>query len=230
MPTNADILWFKTQFGSRIVPAIAGTPLTLDFITAVACQETGDVWPVLCRQGLPEAQILALCVGDTLDASKGRKAFPRDKGDLLSKPNGAQMFAIAHQALVDMAAHIQGYKGVAANPDKFCHAFGIFQRDLQFFLDDPDWFLQQRYAQFAQTLAYCIGELRRGLQRMAWSARASLTNVELAQLGIVYNTGHFDPARGLQQGHFNGTKYYGDSILAYIEQCQGTQAPLAKPA
>ena len=38
-------------------------------VTAFACQETGEIWPALRRQGLPTARILELCVGDTIDAS-----------------------------------------------------------------------------------------------------------------------------------------------------------------
>src|SRR5688572_16793855 len=47
MPDRSDIQWFKTQFQARIAPALAGTPLTVDLLTAIACQETGEVWPLL---------------------------------------------------------------------------------------------------------------------------------------------------------------------------------------
>ena len=74
-------------------------------------------------------QVVALCVGDTLDSDKGREAFPKTKADLLSKPNGEAMFEIARQALLDMAQHVPGFKGVVANPNKFCHGYGVFQYD-----------------------------------------------------------------------------------------------------
>ena len=145
MPNAKDVLWFKTQFQAQIEPAIAGSPLTVDFIVAVACQETGDIWPVLRKKSLATDQILALCVGDTLDSDKGRKAFPKTKTELLTEPQGDEMFEIAHQALVDMAVHIVGYQGAASRPNKFCHGFGLFQLDLQFFRDDPEYFLNQDY-------------------------------------------------------------------------------------
>ena len=69
-------------------------------------------------------------------------------------------------ALKDMATYITGYHDAVANPKKFCHGFGDFQRDLQFFKDDPDYFLQRRYENFANTLAHCLGELRRGLRKL----------------------------------------------------------------
>ena len=108
MPNAEDILWFKQQFGEKIIAAIKELPFSEDMITAIACQETGEVWPVLRRRQLPVDKILELCVGDTLDANKGRSAFPKTKDDLLSKPQGAQMFTIARQALVDMAQYITG--------------------------------------------------------------------------------------------------------------------------
>ena len=42
--------------------------------TALACQETGEVWPILRKKDLSVDRILELCVGDTLDS---RSAFPR---------------------------------------------------------------------------------------------------------------------------------------------------------
>ena len=71
------------------------------------------------------------------------------------------MFEIARQGLVDMAAYIPAYRGAAARPDKFCHGFGIFQLDLQFFKTEPDYFLSRRYADFDAALARCVGELSR---------------------------------------------------------------------
>src|SRR5207244_3077271 len=89
-----------------------------------------------------------------------RGAFPLNKADLLSQPNGAEMFGVARQALVDMAEFIPSYRKAAQRPNKFCHGFGIFQFDLQFFKQEPDYFLQKRYADFGECLAKCISELR----------------------------------------------------------------------
>ena len=88
MPNAQDAFWFKSQFQPQIEAAIAGTPFSVDMITAVACQETGGIWPRLRRQGLPTARILELCVGDTIDASPtggGRRAFPQNKAELKNR-------------------------------------------------------------------------------------------------------------------------------------------------
>ncbi|MBD9426197.1 hypothetical protein IB232_12755 [Pseudomonas sp. PDM15] len=218
MPDAAAIAWFKQEFRPRIEPMLRGTPFTLDLLTAIACQETGYLWNRLRKQ-MPVARVLQLCVGDTLDASAGRRAFPQTKAELLSKPNGQAMFDLARQALVEMAEHIPDYRKAAANPNKFCHGFGIFQYDLQFFLQEPDYFLQRRYADFDAALDKAVGELRTKLRRLGWEGKSSLSDFEMAALGIAYNRGSFTPSKGLRQGYFDGTRYYGEALFDFIRLC-----------
>jgi hypothetical protein len=219
MPTADDIRWFKQQFRPQIEAALTGTPLDLDMIVAIASQETGYIWSVLRKKQLPLERVVALCVGDTIDfkgPGKGRQAFPRTKDALVAAPNGQQMFDIARKALEDMAAFIPGYQGAVANPNKFCHGYGVFQRDLQFFKDDPDYFLERRYENFADTLHQCLGELHRGLKKLGFESRTSLTDVEFAAVAIAYNTGGYNPSKGLKQGFFDGEKFYGERIFEYV--------------
>ncbi|UVJ46318.1 hypothetical protein NVV94_12750 [Pseudomonas sp. LS1212] len=225
MANSADVLWFKTQFQALIEPELAGTPLTVDFIAAIACQETGFVWATLRSKQMNNDKILALCVGDTLDDNKGRSAFPRNKAELMAAPRGAEMFDIAHQALVDMAEHIPGFAEVAKKPNKFCHGFGMFQRDLQFFKGDPDYFLQRRYERFEETLGMCIAELKRALKKLGLQTRPTLSELELAAIGIAYNTGGFSPKKGLRQGHFDGSRFYGEKIFDFIRLAQTVALP-----
>lgn len=217
MPNREDIAWFKQTFGTRLQTALAGTPFSLDFLVALACQETGEVWPLLRRAGLDEARLLALCVGDTLDASAGRSAFPRTRAELEAAPDGAQMFQIARQALVEMARFVPEYARVAQKPDKFCHGFGLFQRDLQFFKQDPQYFLQQRYAHFDDTLAHALEELQAKRKRIGLGDRDPLSVLDMVAVAIAYNTGRYDPRKGLKQGYRPpGGKYYGESVFDYL--------------
>lgn len=233
MPNREDILWFKQQFQARIRPALAGTPLTVDFIAAIACQETGHIWSVLRKKGLSADQVLALCVGDTLDADKGRRAFPTTAAELKAAPRGEAMFALARQALLDMADQIPGFEFARNRPAKFCHAFGIFQRDLQFFPGDPDYFLNRDWAQFERAITHCVGELKRGLRKLGLTDRTSLTDLELCAVGIAYNTGGFVPSKGLKQGHSNGTQYYGEALMDFLRLSQTVpvdgEAPVIAP-
>jgi hypothetical protein len=225
MPNTDDIRWFKKQFHRQINAAVAGTPFSLDMLTALACQESGEVWPILRNQNLDLNRLLELCVGDTLDADKGRRAFPKNRAALEARPNGQQMFAIARQALVDMAVYIDSYQGAAAKPNKFCRGFGIFQYDLQFFLEDPHYFLEKRYADFDTCLAKCIGELRQAMQRMHWEDKTALTDYEMACVGIAYNTGSFNPELGLKQGHKSGGKYYGENLFDFLRLSKTVEVP-----
>jgi hypothetical protein len=215
MPNADAIRWFKSQFHEPIAAAVEGTPFTLDLLTAIACQETGHIWNIL-RSKVNTAEVLALCVGDTLDEDKGRRAFPRTRAELLAKPNGQEMFDIARKALVEMAQFIPGFKGAASRPGKFCHGFGIFQYDLQFFLQDPDYFLQKRYARFDASLAKAIEELKSKQKKIGLADRTALTDLEMAAVAIAYNTGGFKPAKGLKQGHFDGTRHYGEAVFDFL--------------
>ena len=225
-----DIGWFKQQFGSQIERELVGTPFDLDMIVAIACQETGYIWSTLRKKNLPLERILALCVGDTIDYKaphKGRQAFPLNKSDLLTRPNGQLMFEIARKALEDMAVYITSYRDAVDNPKKFCHGFGVFQRDLQFFKVDPDYFLERHYESFSDTLSHCLSELRRGLKTLGFESRTSLSDMEFAAVAIAYNTGSYKPSKGLKQGYFDGEKYYGEWIDAYLKLSRTVAAPSA---
>lgn len=79
MLNKDDILWFKQQFHTKIAAVVHNTPFSLDMITAIACQETGELWPILCKRPLGLSRVLELCVGDTIDASGGRKGTTADE-------------------------------------------------------------------------------------------------------------------------------------------------------
>lgn len=219
MPNVSDMRWFKQQFHQKINAAVQGTPYTLDFMTALACQESGEVWPTLRKKDLSLDRIVELCVGDTLD---GRSVFPTSRAQLESVPNGKKMFEIARAALVDMAQFINGYKAVAKMPNKFCHGFGVFQYDIQFFRnEDPEFFLERRYTDFDACLQKALGELRSKTQKLHLQNKPTLTDLELAHVGIAYNTGGFKPELGLKQGHKSDDgKFYGENIFSFIQQAR----------
>ena len=219
MPNTADMRWFKQQFHTKIEAALTGSPFTLDFLTALACQETGEIWPILRKKELSVARILELCVGDTLDSDRGRRAFPKTKAELVARLNGQQMFDIARKALVDMAAFVDSYKGAASRSNKFCHGFGIFQYDLQFFKTEPAYFLEQRYSYFDASLAKGLGALLHAKNGIGFKDKTSLTDFELACVAIAYNTGagNFRASKGLKQGFRPvGGKFYGEQIFDFI--------------
>jgi hypothetical protein len=199
MPNREDLVWFKGTFGDEVTTALLGTSFSLDLITALAAQETGDVWPTL-RKTLKRQEVLALCVGDTLDEDRGRKAFPRTKAQLVAAPQGQAMFDLAHKALVDLAKYVSSFAPVAKRPEKFCHAYGIFQVDLQFFATEPEFFLQKQWVEFGVCLKRCLAELHVASTRAGLAGRPSLSDLDQVHVAIAYNAGRFIPAKGLKQG------------------------------
>lgn len=214
-----SILWFKQQFAVEIENAIVNTPISLDLLAAIAMQETGFIWGTLASKGLLRDEILALCTGDTLDAPK-RSAFPADKKALLEADQGQQMFDIARGALESVASRIAAYAMVAENQDKFCHGFGIFQLDLQFYLkkDRKAFFLERRWYSFSNCLRLCLGELCAALDRVYPGRRGPLTDEEMVYVAIAYNCGHVDLSKGFKQGYKSRDGlYYGESVCNYLQ-------------
>jgi len=230
MPDREDFRWFKETFHTEIEKALAGTPFSLDLLTAIAAQETGHIWGRL-RDKMPVDQILEICVGDTLDEDRGRSAFPKNRDQLEAAPRGEEMFRIAHEALVQMAEHAPEFASIARRPNKFCHAFGIFQYDIQFFKTDPEYFLERRWRNFSDALDKCLQELRAALKRNKMDGRPTLTEMESVAVAIAYNAGSFRPAKGLQQGFKNSDgKFYGELIFDYQRLARTVSAGAAPPA
>ncbi|MDX0559442.1 DUF2272 domain-containing protein [Sinorhizobium medicae] len=219
MPVKEEITWFKRNFASDIVPALTGTPLSFDLICAIAFQESGELWSKM-RRHLPREDVLRLSVGDTLD-EPNRSAFPKSKDALVRVEGGQEMFELAHHLLREMAeaTGIEAYQRVAQRPHKFVHGYGIFQYDLQFFKTDPEFFLEQRWRNIEVCVEKMLGELKHALDQLGFSENGSLTDLESAFTAIVYNTGfgNFRKSRGLQQGHFDGTHFYGENIDQFIK-------------
>lgn len=218
MANAKDIQWYKTQFAGKIAQGLAGTPFDVDMLTAIACQETGELWGHMRHDPtLTADQIVALCCGDTLDSNAGRSAFPKTKADLLAMPKGKEMFDIGRKALLDMAARVPAYKFAFNKANKFCHGYGIFQYDLQAFLVNPDYFLQRRYEIFENSLSHAVDELKVGLKKRNLQGQSAISDMQFCEVAICYNTGGFDPARGLRQGFKDDSgKYYGEYIRDYL--------------
>lgn len=232
MSSRDDIAWFKENFASDIVPVLAGTPLSFDLVCAIAFQELGELWSKL-RETLPREEVLRLSVGDTLD-EPNRSAFPKNKDVLIAAPRGQEMFDLAHRLLGEMAegTGIEVYQRLASRPEKIVHGYGIFQYDLQFFRRDPDFFLSQRWKEIDACLDKLMLELRNAVQQLGFGNKASLTDLESAFVGIVYNTGfgNFREAKGLKQGHKSGQFFYGENIDHFLKIAHDIPTPASRLA
>lgn len=218
MPNTADIIWFKDQFGRAIQEAAAGTPFDLNMLAELACQETGYIWGPLRRKGVPLPQVLALCVGDTLDRPH---TFPKDRADLERVAGGTEMLDSARAALINLAKYVPDYAGAAHNLDKFCKGFGIFQYDMQFFGPDTASYFLGGYANFAVSLKRCLKELHDAMVRAKIPSGTELTDMQKAAVAIAYNSGSYKAAKGVKQGYQSSDgSYYGENFYRYLQLAQ----------
>jgi hypothetical protein len=228
MPTRSAFTWFKSTFHTQIEPAIAGTPFSIDLIAAIAAQETGHIWGPL-HTTLDVDTLLSICVGDTLDADAGRKAFPKTRDDLLAAARGSEMFDVARNALLAVSAHVPSLAKVARRPHKFCHGYGIFQYDIQFFRKEPDYFLNREWRRFDASLTKAVEELKHAKSRMEIKHKDSLTDIEQAHVAIAYNSGRCRPEKGLKQGFFDGERFYGEKVFDFLRLSQTVSIGAAPP-
>jgi hypothetical protein len=147
-----------------------------------------------------------------------KKGLPHQQGGVALNPQGAELFAVARADLEKVGEHNAAYHRIAvSNPNKFCHGFGIFQYDIQFCKQDPEYFIQSKWQKFDLTLAKALSELQQSQKRAKLGTKKQLTDTELAHVAIAYNAGSFDPNRGLKQGFKDSTgKFYGELIAQYI--------------
>jgi len=220
MGTTEDaVVWFKTSFGTQIRAAVKNTPITENLIAAIAMQETSYLWRSQYKSR-PLDEVLALCVGDTIDGPT-RRAFPQSRAELEAAPKGKEMFRIARAALEQIAKVNASYARVARNRSKFCHGFGMFQYDLQFFQQDPTYFLDQRWATFDGTLGKCIDELKEKIRSTYGKAKKTLSHDESVYVAIAYNKGSVDVKKSFKQGFKDSSgKYYGERIDVYMRTAE----------
>ncbi len=209
-----NLVWFKDTFGATIRNKLQNTPFDVDLLTAIAYQETGYLWGRMINKTTLE-DLLLCCTGDTID-NPGRKAFPKNREELLSFSNGEQMFPIARQALKDVGRWDSIFKKLYDNnPNKFCRGYGIFQYDLQFFKVNPNYFLNREWANFGSCIDLAIAELKAAQKRIpSLKGKTELTSKDKIFVSIAYNTGSANVNGTLKQGHKNSDsgKYYGELV------------------
>lgn len=227
MVTKAEkdnILWFKDNFEIDIQAVIADTPFKMELIIAIAMEETGYLWGKI-RKGIdPEtgttttaAKTLELCVGDSIGEPR-RGAFPKTEQQLKDAADGVAMFDIARKALKDVGQYDSAYKK-AYNAGKFCHGFGIFQYDLQFFKENPSFFLKRKWYDMEECLNLFKKELYSAMRIAYGASKKTLTYKEMVYVAIAYNAGNkVDTNGGFDQGHQDETgKFYGEYIWEYLQ-------------
>lgn len=211
-----SLVWFKQNFETKINQNLVNTPFDLLLIMAIAYQETGYVWSRMIDKTSID-DLLFSCTGDTLD-SPSRSAFPKNKAELITYKDGSKMFEVAREALKNVGRWDAIYKKLYDNnPDKFCHGYGIFQYDLQFFKTNPNFFLNKEWGDIDKLIQMALSELKAAQNRIPLlKGKTSLSNTEKIYVAIAYNKGTADITKGFKQGYKNESgKYYGELVNEY---------------
>lgn len=221
------MIWMNKTFGADIDAALAGTPIPKKLVIAIGIQETFYIWAKMYKMAKPE-EVLAVCIGDTIDFPRRASAWPRDRKQLELHPQGKKMFKIAREALARIAEIVPSYKASLANPDKFCHGFGMFQYDIQFFeKKDTNYFLNGDWATWKGTLGKGVSELKSKLTELYGAGKNSLSHDETVYLGIAYNRGAKRTKADMATKKFKqGFKdsdgvFYGEHIDANLKAMKG---------
>jgi hypothetical protein len=218
------MIWMNDVFGVAIDAVTAGTPITRKLMIAIGIQETFYIWSRIYKTA-PLEDVLALCVGDTIDFPNRATAWPKNKAELLRHDRGSAMFRIAREALERIAAVNPGYRTAARNRNKFCHGFGMFQYDIQFFRSvDPEYFLNGGWKTLSGTVRKGAAELKTQMATLYGSDKARLSHDENVFLAIAYNQGAARTKRNMasrrfKQGHEDRDGvFYGEHIDANLKQ------------
>jgi hypothetical protein len=225
-PKQDAMIWMNQTFGADIDTALAGTPISKKLLIAIGIQETFYIWAKMYKTATPE-EVLAVCVGDTIDFPGRSTAWPKNRQEFEFYPRGKEMFKVARAALERIAEINAGYKVAVANPDKFCHGFGMFQYDIQYFKQEPDYFLNGGWSTWKGTLGKGVAELKSKLTELYGPGKASLSHDESVYLAIAYNRGakrtKADMAtKKFKQGHKDKQGvFYGEHIDANLKALKG---------
>ena len=159
--------WLMAHFGTQIRSAARGTPFGPEILCAIACQETAYFWLPLLESLQTTAEfkndadgladlIVARCV---LDASgdhpdSPRTAFPKNTAAFRAEFGDAFTGLLSGEANKTRA--LRGY-----GPKEWVYkGYGIFQYDLQSVREDPAFFRDLRWHDFAACLEKCLTELK----------------------------------------------------------------------
>ena len=187
--------WMLHNFEMVIATATSGTPIDVQLVCAIACQETAIYWLAWVDTMTPH-DVLARCVfdasGDAPNTSRiafpaNTAAFRNRMGDELTDMLIAE--ANATRALRKLPPQQWVYKG-----------YGIFQYDLQNLLTDAAFFEQRQWSDFGACMDRFMREMREKLRA---------ANGNLADAVRRYN------------GAGPAAERYAAAVLQMREWCQG---------
>lgn len=187
--------WLAANFAAPIQAAIAGTPVTLPLVQAIACKETHNIW--LGRiDSVDPATLLACCVGDASGDFPGtsRSAFPTNTAAF--RERYGDEFTDMLIAEANNARALRGY-----GPAEWVYkGYGIFQYDLQHVVKDPEFFRTRAWHRIGPCLEKLVAEL---------TPRLEITGGEVRGAVRRYN------------GSGPRAEEYADHVMQFMAWCEG---------
>ena len=147
--------WMKGNFGNRITEGAAGTPFSVDIICGIACQETAYFWLSFINS-LSVDEVLARCVLDASGDFPGteRSAFPRNTDAFRNRFGDEFTEMLISEA--NQTRHLRGF-----GPKQWVYkGYGIYQYDLQYVIEDEEFFRQKQWYQFEECFKRLLQELK----------------------------------------------------------------------
>lgn len=147
--------WMKSNFGTKLVAAVQGTPFSIDHLCAIVCQETAYFWVGFIGTLSPQ-KIIERCVLDASGDYPGtsRSAFPVNTGAFR-----ARFGDDFTKLLIDEANKTRALRNYG--PKQWVYkGYGLFQYDLQYVKTDEAFFKSKQWYDFDSCLAKATGELK----------------------------------------------------------------------
>lgn len=164
--------WLKTNFQDKIIPAVNGTPYSLELICGIFCQETAykvQLW----IDGFDVNTILARCVFDASGDFPGttRNAFPKNVTEFHDKYGNELTDMLISEGNKQRKMPQQDAPNGYKNDSHFLYkGYGIFQYDIQAIQTDYDFFAQKQWYIFDNCLDRLIRELNSKMKDNLWQA------------------------------------------------------------
>jgi hypothetical protein len=147
--------WMKASFEEAIRQAVEDTSFSVDLVCGIACQETAYFWLSFINK-LSVGDVLAKCVLDASGDFPGthRSAFPKDTAAFRNRFGNEFTEMLIAEA--NKTRQLRGF----GPKDWVYKGYGIYQYDLQYVLDDEEFFREKQWYKFDECLKRLMKELK----------------------------------------------------------------------
>ncbi|MEZ0254521.1 MAG: hypothetical protein ACAI37_04550 [Chthoniobacter sp.] len=147
--------WLDTNFRANISKTFNKTPFELKHIYAIAFKESSELWPNLIGK-YDADEILSFCVLDGSGDVSGTKRSPFPKNRAAFEGKYGSTFT---EMLIAEGNKARKVRGLSPTKTILYKAYGIFQYDLQYVVNDRAFFEKKQW----YNLDDCLARLKKEL-------------------------------------------------------------------